>query len=43
MGLYDGLDVDDIHTKKGLEVGQKILDYVGSTELVHGTMKRNGV
>ena len=25
MGLYGGLDVDDIHTKKGLEVGQKIL------------------
>lgn len=29
-----GLDVDDIHTKKGLEVGQKIFDYMGSTELV---------
>ena len=25
MGLYGGLDVDDIHTKKGLEVGQKII------------------
>lgn len=25
MGLYGGLDVDDIHTKKQLEVGQKIL------------------
>lgn len=34
MGLYGGLDVDDIHTKKGLEVGQKILDYMGSTELI---------
>lgn len=34
MGLYGGLDVDDIHKKKGLEVGQKILDYMGSTELV---------
>lgn len=34
MGLYDGLDVDDIHTKKGLEVVQKILDYMGSTELI---------
>ena len=32
MGLYGGLDVDDIHTKKQLEVGQKILDYMGSTE-----------
>lgn len=26
--------VDDIHTKKQLEVGQKILDYMGSTELI---------
>ncbi|MEY8336806.1 DNA-damage-inducible protein D [Lachnospiraceae bacterium 62-35] len=34
MGLYGGLDIDDIHTKKGLEVGQKILDYMGSTELI---------
>lgn len=34
MGLYGGLDVDDIHEKKGLEVGQKILDYMGSTELI---------
>lgn len=34
MGLYGGLDVDDIHTRKGLEVGQKILDYMGSTELI---------
>ena len=34
MRLYGGLDVDDIHTKKGLEVGQKILDYMGSTELI---------
>lgn len=34
MGLYGGLDVDDIHTKKQLEVGQKILDYMGSTELI---------
>ena len=23
MGLYGGLDVDDIHTRKQLEVGQK--------------------
>ena len=34
MGLYGGLDVDDIHTKKQLELGQKILDYMGSTELI---------
>lgn len=34
MGLYGGLDVDDIHRRKGLEVGQKILDYMGSTELI---------
>ncbi len=34
MGLYGGLDVDGIHKKKGLEVGQKILDYMGSTELI---------
>ena len=34
MGLYGGLTVDDIHKKKGLEVGQKILDYMGSTELI---------
>lgn len=34
MGLYGGLDVDDIHKRKGLEVGQKILDYMGSTELI---------
>lgn len=33
MGLYGGLTVDDIHARKGLEVGQKILDYMGSTEL----------
>ena len=33
-GLYGGLDVSDIHAKKGLEVGQKILDYMGSTELI---------
>lgn len=34
MGLYGGLDVDDIHEKKNLEIGQKILDYMGSTELI---------
>lgn len=34
MGLYGGLDVDDIHSRKNLEVGQKILDFMGSTELI---------
>ena len=34
MGLYGGLDVDDIHKRKNLETGQKILDYMGSTELI---------
>lgn len=34
MGLYGGLDVDDIHEKKHLKAGQKILDYMGSTELI---------
>lgn len=34
MGLYGGLDVEDIHARKKLEVGQKILDYMGSTELI---------
>jgi len=34
MGLYGGLDVDDIHKRKHLEVGHKILDYMGSTELI---------
>ncbi len=34
MGLYGGMTVDDIHHKKGLAVGQKILDYMGSTELI---------
>ena len=34
MGLYGGLDVDDIHDRKELAVVQKILDYMGSTELI---------
>ncbi len=34
MGLYGGLDVDDIHDRKKLQAGQKILDYMGSTELI---------
>lgn len=34
MGLYGGKTVDDIHRRKGLAIGQKILDYMGSTELI---------
>ena len=34
MGLYGGLDVEDIHDRKGLTAKQKILDYMGSTELI---------
>lgn len=34
IGLYGGLDVEDIHKRKELKVGQKILDYMGSTELI---------
>ncbi len=33
MGLYGGLRQRDIHIKKGLKKSQKILDYMGSTEL----------
>ncbi len=34
MGLYGGMTVSDIHTKKGLKKDDKILDYMGSTELI---------
>ncbi len=34
MGVYGGLDVEDIHDRKGLTARQKILDYMGSTELI---------
>lgn len=34
MGLYGGLDVKDIHDRKGLTATQKILDYIGSTKLI---------
>ncbi|WP_200414621.1 DNA damage-inducible protein D [Arcobacter sp. FWKO B] len=33
MGLYGGLDAKAIHAKKELKKSQKILDYMGSTEL----------
>ncbi len=32
-GLYGGLDARGIHHRKGLKKSQKILDYMGSTEL----------
>ena len=34
MGLYGGLSVDAIHKRKGLDVRDKILDFMGSTELI---------
>lgn len=33
MGLYNGETENDIHKRKGLQKGQRILDYMGSTEL----------
>lgn len=33
QGLYGGLGVREIHARKGLKDGQKILDHMGSTEL----------
>ena len=33
-GLYGGMTVIDIHTRKGLKKNDKILDYMGSTELI---------
>jgi DNA-damage-inducible protein D len=33
QGLYNGLDQAGIHRKKGLKKSQKILDYMGSSEL----------
>ena len=32
-GLYGGLGAKEIHARKGLKKGQKILDHMGSTEL----------
>jgi DNA-damage-inducible protein D len=34
MGLYGGLTVADIHENKGLKKNEKILDFMGSTELI---------
>ena len=33
MGLYGGLTVEDIHTRKNLKENEKILDFMGSEEL----------
>lgn len=33
QGLYGGLGAKEIHKRKGLKKGQKILDHMGSTEL----------
>ena len=33
-GLYGGLTVDDIHERKNLKDNEKILDFMGSTELI---------
>lgn len=33
QGLYGGLGAKEIHSRKGLKKSQKILDYMGSTEL----------
>jgi DNA-damage-inducible protein D len=34
IGLYGGLSVEDIHKRKGLSVREKILDFMGSEELI---------
>jgi len=34
MGLYGGMTVDEIHNKKGLAIRDKILDFMGSEELI---------
>jgi len=34
MGLYGGMKVEDIHQKKGLKQKDRILDFMGSTELI---------
>ncbi|KAA6328548.1 hypothetical protein EZS27_022569 [termite gut metagenome] len=33
QGLYGGLKLKDVHRQKGLGKGQKLVDYIGSTEL----------
>jgi hypothetical protein len=38
-GLYGGLDVEDIHKRKGLRDSDKILDFMGSEELAANLKK----
>ena len=38
-GLYGGLGAKEIHNKKGLKKSQKILDYMGSTELAANLLR----
>lgn len=38
-GLYRGLSVRDIHQRKNLKKGQKILDYMGSDELAYNSFR----
>ena len=37
--LYGRLDVEDIHDRKGLTARRKILDYMGSTELIANSFR----
>lgn len=39
MGLYGGLDVEDMYHRKSLTARQKILDYIGSTELIENLFR----
>jgi len=39
MGLYGGLTVADIHARKNLKEKEKILDFMGSTELIANLFK----
>ena len=41
--LYGGLDVDDIHSKKKLSAEQKILDFMGSTELIANLLAQSQI
>lgn len=41
MELYGGLDVEDIYITEKLTARQKILDYMGSTELIANLFRRS--
>jgi hypothetical protein len=43
MGLYGGMKANDIHKVKGLKPSEKILDHIGSTELVSNLFKINQI